>query len=348
MAATTGKEPSVELPKQLQDMLEVFLRDNCVRSWSVYSEHIGSTIKIRLQPVAAMLAVQPQPHRQHVNKTITATGIPAVTPTMHYSRKSPCHVKRDIQRCNKRPRVHSSPESARIDDVSAILGQLDSPESVSCERGEESLVLSPVVPIEIKFTKNDSDELNACKISDGDVLIKPKSVPVDETKIIVRCLCCDEEFADENHTCESDNNMSDTMVSDMNCKVIDGDILIDNKYDSVICRCCDESMIDGNHMCDDAASKSTADTRLKENSKTENSKVSSVFCFITEKKESYAPNAHDSELIRCHGCGRYCCRTCLLKYGLYSKSKWRWYACCQNMSHSTPSHYSLNNVKLKQ
>ena len=286
MEATAVLEPVVELPKMLRNILQTLLKDNNIRSWSLYSD-VDTTLKIRFEQADIAGTALSRTHDQNGNTASQA---------VHYMRKPPCKQRRDtmhshqykLNRNRKRQRVESTPEMARDCDTSTVQC-LDTPESAFCDHIEEKLILMPIAPVELIFDNND----------------------------------------------------------DMNCKIIDGDILIENSNGSVNWECCDEPMIDGNHICDDTASNSTTDTCLTKNSDTKDSHDSSVFCFIAEKNESYAPKVHDSDLSICHGCGRYCCRTCLVTYGLHDKSRWRWYACCKNMSHSSPSHYRLTNTKLK-
>ena len=48
MEATTVLEQVVELPKMLRNILETLMKDNNIRSWSLYSD-VGTTLKIRFE-----------------------------------------------------------------------------------------------------------------------------------------------------------------------------------------------------------------------------------------------------------------------------------------------------------
>ena len=225
MEAATGKQPAVELPKQLRNMLDVFLRDNLVHSWSVHSENIGSTIKIRLQPVAviALSSKQPgtsQPLTQHVN----------TAPVLHFTKKTPCQLRRDKQRCNKRPRMLSSPESPRIADMSALMGHLDSPDIVSCERGENSLVVSPIMPIVLSFDNIDP----LCAIHQGKVLetyhddnldIVEEQEDHDWTSLIpgmdVKCPNCDKVMESALHICDDVSTVTEENYDESSTEKVD-------------------------------------------------------------------------------------------------------------------------------
>ena len=126
MDTITGIEPAVGLPKPLVDMLNHLTRDNYLRSWQIYSENIGFTVKIRFgqsmftvmpQSGEAVHATNTQPaeNTQPTENTQAAVNII----TMHYARKPPTKLRRDTHRANtykrKRLNVESSPESTRCD-----------------------------------------------------------------------------------------------------------------------------------------------------------------------------------------------------------------------------------------
>ena len=98
MDTITGIEPAVGLPKALDDMLKHLVKENSLKSWQIYSEKIGFTVKIRFVE-AGMFTVQSRPAEQRNNRTHTVA----------YTRKPPCKLRRDNQR--KRKIEETSPES---------------------------------------------------------------------------------------------------------------------------------------------------------------------------------------------------------------------------------------------
>ena len=106
MEAVTGIKPATGMPKQLENVLEMLLRDNSLLSWSLYSEKSGSALKIRFRE-EDIVGHASRPADQHANRT----------QPQHYARKSPSKLNRDIHRA-KRQRVSSSTELVRTDDTS--------------------------------------------------------------------------------------------------------------------------------------------------------------------------------------------------------------------------------------
>jgi len=212
MDTITGIEPAVGLPKPLVDMLNHLTRDNYLRSWQIYSENIGFTVKIRFgqsmfmpQSGEAVHATNTQPaeNTQPTENTQAAVN----TTTMHYARKPPTKLRRDTHRANtykrKRLNVESSPESARCDDTSMIR-DIDTPESVCCDHMEENVTIPPVLPVILDF--DDHKDSMTCETSKKYFL----------TKKTIECECCGEPMMDGNHTCEISTALDSTIESDTN------------------------------------------------------------------------------------------------------------------------------------
>ncbi len=212
MDTITGIEPAVGLPKPLVDMLNHLTRDNYLRSWQIYSENIGFTVKIRFGQVD-MFTVMPQPAEavQASNTQQTEnTQLAGNTQQIHYARKPPTKLRRDTHRANtykrKRLTVESSPESARDDDTSMIRN-IDTPASVCCDHMEENITIPTVSPLILDF--DDHKELMTCE-TPKDYVLKEKTID---------CACCGEPMMDGNHTCEIDTALNSTIESDANISI---------------------------------------------------------------------------------------------------------------------------------
>ena len=225
MEAATGTKPGVELPQPLQTLLAVLMRENSIRSWSLYSEYIGTTLKIRFD-TAAIAERQSPMHDRHVNTTEGAA---------HYTRKGPAKLRRDRHRAlktihsKKRPRIddeESEPEVAR--EAENILDEpIDSPEIVATDRYEDSLVLLPMTPIQISLEPTES---NMCEIPASKLIVKDQCLDKKSDgarKIVaIECPNCNELMTNASHVCDDVSTIIDeSFENDENeiCLIDDGD-----------------------------------------------------------------------------------------------------------------------------
>ena len=149
-------------------MLDVLWRTNSVRSWSIYGENYGSTLKVRLQTVS-IFSVSSQPPEQHVN----------IEEPAQYARKPPPQQRREAQRRilsvkkRKIANVETSPETVWSDtcrlsycndtkdadmcdtSLHTTYRVCDTPIPISCAPpAEDILVLPPISLIKLNFLPN--------------------------------------------------------------------------------------------------------------------------------------------------------------------------------------------------
>ena len=215
METITGRKPAVGLPKQLENMLGHLLRENNIKSWQLYGERIGCTLKIRFMEADMFTCSgrlpEPATDTHSHNKQLA---------TVHYSRKPPCKLRRDqhrageynsnlnIEKSRKRQRHDSSPEIARSESLSMDV-TADSPASVCCEPPtEENVILAPIAPLKLDFGKDniESEISNMGKILDGDLLVEHDDLVEPEIDyddaMAMACQCCGMPMVDANHVCD--------------------------------------------------------------------------------------------------------------------------------------------------
>ena len=87
MAESTSCKPTDGIPKSLQNILDLLVRENDLRSWQVYSEKFGVEAKIRFG------------HHDGSDKVKSATNSDQ-SARLKYGKKSPC--QRDERRATER------------------------------------------------------------------------------------------------------------------------------------------------------------------------------------------------------------------------------------------------------
>ena len=134
-----------------------------------------------------------------------------------YCKKSPSHVRRDTQRKvlrAKRQRMDENEvESERQDDVNQghFKHEIDSPHIICEPPSDDTLILSPLLPISIDFKTE--TETSAYNIDESSIMIDHENFLENEIKIVetdshiggksggdVKCSNCDDIF-EWNHLC---------------------------------------------------------------------------------------------------------------------------------------------------
>jgi hypothetical protein len=217
MAEVAGNKVAECLPKTLLKMLDT-LCEHEVKTWNIYSDRFGISVRIRFdigEKVAGSdvyMQGTDQARQQH---------------NTAYTRKSPSQHRRDterkILRAKKRKmedvdrtEENSETENERKNEIKdRSIYQLDTPLEISCEPPvEDTLVLSPLSPIKLKFLQN---ELK-CKTELGNVMVMEEDTYYDTNVQFVneivppKCPNCYESVMKWDHVCDSKS--SDTIEDD--------------------------------------------------------------------------------------------------------------------------------------
>ena len=121
--------PASDLPLNLRTLLDSIVDNNMLRSWQVYSEKDGLTVKLRFNSMGEA------PQGENENGTNIA-----------YVKKSPSQQRRDTNRAqNKRTMITRSQKSQV---------------NTSVERPREDIYVSPVIPIESPMSVASSGHLD--------------------------------------------------------------------------------------------------------------------------------------------------------------------------------------------
>ncbi len=98
MDAPTGNKPTSEIPKSLKNILDVLFEQNGLRSWQIYSEPKGLTVKLRFAEC------------QDGGQTVTDSKV-------SYVRKAPAQVRRDTKRAEEYQRQTRSMSKHAVEQV---------------------------------------------------------------------------------------------------------------------------------------------------------------------------------------------------------------------------------------
>ncbi len=119
MAAQTGHSPACGIPISLQNMLDVLMDQNGLKSWQIYSEKFGVTVKLRFG--------QPENGGQ-VHESETNSSVKKVS----YTKKSPSQLKRDQQKaCERRITRSKGKDKSKIEENDCELPRNDNSESIT-------------------------------------------------------------------------------------------------------------------------------------------------------------------------------------------------------------------------
>jgi len=219
------------LPKTLEKMLES-LACNGIRSWQIYTDSMGISLRIRFLPDGRDMAEVA--NVDMIQQGSDAASTPTPTSLMHtaYARKTPSQMKRDQQRKilkvkkRKHSREDSSPEILRAED-SACHGILDTPEKV-CDRSEDTVVVPPSPPL-IFACLSTKTSITVCEPADTHLSL----VPVPAVEI------------------DFENSVSCELARAADVIMKNEPILVE-KYEGrqVLCPNCDVAIKSENHVCD--------------------------------------------------------------------------------------------------
>ena len=210
MGSVVETEIAGRLPKVLQQMLDVLVASNTLRSWQIYNDNMGISVRLRFDggnadrgDMQGNVMIGSQPTTTHVQTTA-------------YCKKSPSHIRRDTQRKilkAKRQRLDEVEiETERQDDANQVHFEhdIDSPNMVCDPPSDDTLTLSPLLPISIDF--EEETYAYACDIDERRIMVEPEKIIENEIKIgetgsqnvansDVKCPNCGEIF-EWNHICE--------------------------------------------------------------------------------------------------------------------------------------------------
>ena len=213
MGEVTGHKVSGKFPKTLESMLDILLVENGLRSWSIYDDKFGVSVRLRFDS------------GMHTDGAgiVDMQGTQANTQAnIHsYSRKTPSQIRRDTQRRTlraKRQRTHSDNEieNERTNDVEENVSELfNTPIDVACEPPkEDTLQLTPLTPIKIEF--GDTERL--CVIENGSELNQNEHQEMKESEHVVNCPNCDEPIEKWNHVCGEKTTVTSDDYEIVSCK----------------------------------------------------------------------------------------------------------------------------------
>ena len=173
MGTVAGNQIAGSLPKVLQSMLDVLVSSNNLRSWQIYKDTLGISVRLRFDPTVSS---EHDRDRKHGNVDMQGTepGYTQQTQATAYSKKSPSHVRRDTQRRisrAKRQRTESDDVENERENASILTQKecdhiMDSPTYVCQPPIEDTLTLSPVLPISLDFGMDTLDQFHDYPHSD--------------------------------------------------------------------------------------------------------------------------------------------------------------------------------------
>lgn len=212
MDEVAGQKVAEMLPKMLLKMMGA-LMENGIKSWQIYDNKYSIDLRIRFDhECKAMTAGSNVVYMQGSQADTTPTH----TQPVSYCRKPPSHIKRDMNRRiarAKRQRLEDSDEieNERFDESKeTIFDSYTSPEIICEPPREDTLLLSPVLPISIDFGSikcnqiDNCEEKNVCK---GEPEIKLPEVGF-------KCPNCDEVMENASHVCNEVADATEDAISE--------------------------------------------------------------------------------------------------------------------------------------
>ena len=208
MGEVTGQKVAGMFPKTLETMLNILILENGLRSWSIYDDKFGVSVRLRFDSgihgsVADRVDIESSHARTITNNT--------------YKKKTPSQIRRDSQRKTlraKRQRLHSQNEveNERSNNDEQVQTKIDdTPVKVECKPpGDETLFMMPLTPIEIDLGGNES----TCSDQHPDMSKEYERQDL-RPQLFAKCTNCDESPEKCNHVCD-DNT---TIMSD-DCDIL--------------------------------------------------------------------------------------------------------------------------------
>jgi hypothetical protein len=207
MGTVVGNQIAGSLPKALQSMLNVLVASNNLRSWQIYNDSLGISVRLRFDHDGG--CVDRGDREGNVYMQSSQPNTAQQTQPTAYCKKSPSHVKRDTHRKISRAKRQRTENFDEIEDerksevTQEHYGIVDSPTCVCEPPPEDTLILSPVMPISVDFVSDICDQAVGPMLIDPEKNIESTQSHYDsdgEYKELLKCPNCDEMMAWD-HTC---------------------------------------------------------------------------------------------------------------------------------------------------
>ena len=210
MDEVAGQEVAGGVPKTLLKMLNTLEDDFGLRSYQIYTDSLGVSVRIRFGLNTNVGRECSQAGHADNNTHSTACKQKHIT----YGKRPPAQQRRESARCilrAKRQRTidqhFTNTENERNSDdiVSPLL--CDSPVNVTCERSEESVFLAPIIPLEMEMPHIEI----ACKLPVEENVtldICEELEVIDTFENYVKCPCCGTKMKDAFHTCSLESTLN--------------------------------------------------------------------------------------------------------------------------------------------
>ena len=226
-------------PKALQNMLNILVSQNGMRSWQVYSDFQGVSCRIRFGHCDSVASIE---------SAGSEAGHTATTTHIAYCRKPPAQVRRDKHRRiakAKRPRIESDSEvenerKNEIGDKSE--NRPDTPIQISCNPpADETIIMTPLSPIKVEYQEDTH------KVEHGDDLVECDGIaPLEPADIQLRISPVppfDINFEND-VSCELAYATDLIMDDESEASVVEKD-----SGTNVLCPNCDATMESVTHIC---------------------------------------------------------------------------------------------------
>jgi len=185
-------------------MLNVLCLENGLRSWQIYDDKHGVSVRIRFDGDSACADMSTHVNTQLHNKHRQTA----------YTKKTPAQYRRDSKRKiirAKRQRIESETDienERTFEHGNTSTLNCDTPVHVSCgPPSEDTVTLEPLTPIRVNF-ENFTNDHGTCKIEAGDdfsiasIESEIKSIGNEDGGAGVKCPNCNENMLNWNHTCD--------------------------------------------------------------------------------------------------------------------------------------------------
>ena len=190
------------LPNTLQTMLNVLCIENGLRSWQIYEDKHGVSVRIRFDVDSAVNSACPD----------STTNVNTQQRHIAYTKKTPAQHRRDSKRKilkAKRPRLESETDienERTFEHGNTSTLNCDTPVHVSCvPPAEDTITLEPLTPIRVNF-ENFENGYDTRKIDAGDdfsiASIESETKSIGNEDVGVKCPNCNKNMVNWNHTCD--------------------------------------------------------------------------------------------------------------------------------------------------
>ena len=279
------------MPRTFQTMLNVLCTENGLRSYQIYNDKFGVSVRIRFDCDRSGAGIACM-SRQQLNSTTKHTT------NTSYVKRPPSHNRRETERKLLRAkRQRRDIEEERNSDLDeSHIRILESPLKVCCERGEENIFVAPVTPLKMDMLKAE----NSCKMSyDEHLRSSPKVIEEEVADSVLKCPCCNEQMCDAFHTCKLHSSF-DTITDEE---------ILDNSSET--CKNGDAEMEEYNDGCDVVKNVPKL-TKVYDKKKI----PYYTYCSIAHE---HSDRPHSNlEYYLCKCCLSFVCFTCFYKYFMWN------------------------------